>query len=153
MEFLKIEIMRITIFLFVLFVSPTIFSQKFQVKFNQCFQFKKGKSFNYESLIEKGGFQLDQIQNGQNMYVFDLTNREALLYFRGNLVRKISIKKSVVEGDLVKVEFDDYDINNGSTIPVICVLNNGNDFSVYPYFMFYYRFEGNIEGNVVYENQ
>jgi hypothetical protein len=56
----------------------------------------------------------------------------------------------VVEGDLVKVEFDDYDINNGSTIPVICVLNNGSDFSVYPYFMFYYRFDGNIEGSIVY---
>jgi len=145
--------MRITIFLFVLLVSLTSFSQKFQVKFNNSFHFKNGKSLNYENLIEKGGFQLDQIQCGENMYIFDLTNREVQLYFRGKFVRKISIKKSVVEGDLVKVEFDDYDINNGSTIPVICVLNNGNDFLVYPYFMFYYRFEGNIEGNVVYENQ
>jgi hypothetical protein len=101
--------MRVTIFLFVLFASPTIFSQKFQVRFNQCFQFKKGKSFNYESLIEKGGFQLDQIQNGQNMYVFDLTNREALLYFRGKLVRRgvrdilfeVSQKKDVVYSALL----------------------------------------------------
>ena len=143
--------MRITILLFVLCNAPTILSQKFEVNFNQCSHFKKGKSLNYENLIQKNGFKTDQIQNGQNFYVFDLTNQEALFYYRGNLVRKIVIKKSVIEGDLVKVEVDDCDINDGSTIPVYCVLNIGNDFSVYPYFMLYYLFDGNVEGNVVYE--
>jgi hypothetical protein len=143
--------MRITILFFVLCNAPTILSQKFEVTFNQCSNFKKGKSLNYENLIQKGGFKLDQDQNGQNLYVFDLTNSEALFYYRGNLVRKIVIKKSVIEGDLLKVEVDDSDINDGSTIPVYCVLNIGNDFSVYPYFMLYYLFEGKVEGNVVYQ--
>jgi hypothetical protein len=99
--------MRVTILLFFLWNAQIIFSQKFRVSFNQSFSFTKGKGMNYESLIQKGGFQINGVQNGENMYVFDLTNREALLYFRGNLVRKIAIKNSVVEEELITIEFDD----------------------------------------------
>ncbi len=143
--------MRVTILLLFLWNTPALLSQKFRVSFNQSFSFTKGKGMNYESLIQKGGFQINGVQNGENMYVFDLTNREALLYFRGKFVRKIVIKNSVVEEDLVTIEFDDYDLNYGYTIPVVCVLNTSKDFSIYPYFMFYYIYNGNVDGNVVYE--
>jgi hypothetical protein len=143
--------MRVTILLFFLWNAQIIFSQKFRVSFNQSFTFTKGKGMNYESLIQKGGFQINGVQNGENMYIFDLTNNEAQLFFGGKLVRTIDIKNSLVEEELVTIEFDDYDLNYGYTIPVICVLNTSNDFSIYPYFMFYYIYNGNVDGNVVYE--
>ena len=143
--------MRITILLIVLSSALTLHSQKFYVNFNHNFHFSQGQTLNYNDLIQKGGFRIDAGKNGENRYVIDLTNRELQLYFEGSFIRKISIKKSSIEGDLVKFEFDDYDMNDGSNLPVYCVFNKGNDFSKYPYFIFYYRSGDHVEGYIVFE--
>ena len=138
--------MRFILLLSLVFNLDSLHSQVYEAKFNQHFHFENGRSYDFYKLIQEDSLITDVKRFGNNKYVFDLSKNEAKLYFQGSYIRSVKIQKSKLIGDILHLECEDTDLNSGLKMPIYCALNIGNDYSLYPYFTFFFESAGKIEG-------
>jgi hypothetical protein len=141
--------MKTRLLLLLLVCIQISYAQQYEVTFDQFYRFKNGTSLDYFELIKKNNLEFDTKNRGGNKYIFDLSLNEAKLYFQGSFIKQVKIKTHSIKNDLLIVELLDFDKFDNSEIPVYCVLNLGDDYSKYPYFMFYYDGTNQVEGYLV----
>jgi hypothetical protein len=130
---------RVILFLVMLVISLTSFSQLVEVEFKVFIDFNAGATRDYKKLIDTSSYVVyDENFGGLNKYIFDFDNKIAKRYFNGILDESSPIIEFTKKGNLYFLKISDVELLTGKTVISNVVLNTLKTDKLNPKFLMYF---------------
>jgi len=139
--------MKNLLLFFFIFLSFITKAQIVEVEFDTHYCFKnETTSLDYTKVLNLDSIIIENTRIGNNKYVIDLSKKTIDHFIGCTLMRSSTIVSFESKDGLLFLTINDIDLNSNNPILIYFVINQGAKDSDYPYFTFYYKSSGIVNG-------